>query len=58
MFPHFPECLAQKFDTDFMLSLPDHPALPTGLRPSCQMQSELLTEVIDVTDRQARTYLT
>jgi hypothetical protein len=45
-----------EFDADFMVSLPDHPALPTRLRSSCQMQRKLLREIINVHDRQTRTY--
>lgn len=41
-----------------MVSLPDHPALPPRLRPSCQMEHEVLREIINVANRQARTYLT
>jgi hypothetical protein len=41
----------QKFDADFIVSLPDHPALATRLRSSCQMQRELFGEIIDITDR-------
>ena len=50
--------LAQKFDADFMVSLPDHPALASRLRSSCPMQRELFGEIIDITDCQARTNLT
>ena len=32
--------LIQEFDADFIIALPDHPALPTKLRPSCQMQCD------------------
>ena len=41
-----------------MVSLPDHPALPPRLRHSCQMEHEVLREIINVANRQARTYLT
>jgi hypothetical protein len=51
-------CLAYEFDADFMVSLPDDPALPTRLGSSCQMQRELLRKIIDIHDRQARTYFT
>ena len=50
--------VGHELDTDFMVALPDHPALPARLRPSCQMEHEALREVINVANRQARTYLT
>jgi hypothetical protein len=50
--------IAQEFDTDFMVLLPDHPASPNKVRPSSQMQRELFGEIINVTDCQARTDLT
>ena len=34
--------LIQEFDADFIIALPDHPALPTELRPSCQMQRDCI----------------
>ena len=34
--------LIQEFDADFIIALPDHPALPTKLRPSCQMQCDCI----------------
>jgi hypothetical protein len=33
-------------------------ALPPRLRHSCQMEHEVLREIINVANRQARTYLT
>ena len=48
--------LAQKFDADFMVSLPNYPALPSSLRSPCQMQREHTRKVVDVTNRQTRTY--
>jgi|SRR5262245_39384856 hypothetical protein len=50
--------VGHELDTDFMFALPDHPALPARLRPSCQMEHEALREVINVANGQARTYLT
>jgi hypothetical protein len=43
--------LREKLDTDFMTPLPDHPASLTGVRPSCQMQFEVIRKIINVTDR-------
>jgi hypothetical protein len=48
----------QKFDAHVMISLPNHPALPTRLGSSCHIQCELLREVMDVANHQARTCLT
>jgi hypothetical protein len=48
---------AHELDADLMLALPDHPALPARFRPSSQMEHEALREIINVADRQARTYL-
>jgi hypothetical protein len=49
--------VAHELHADLMLALPDHPALPARLRPSCQMEHEALREIINVVNRQARTYL-
>jgi len=40
-----------------MVSLPDYSALPTRVAASCQMQYEVVRKIINITDRQARTYL-
>ena len=50
--------VGHELDTDFMVALPDHPALPARLRPSCQMEHEALREVINVANRQTCTDLT
>jgi hypothetical protein len=56
LFAEFP--VAHELDTDFMVALPDHPALPASLRPSGQMEHEALRKIINVANRQTRTYLT
>jgi hypothetical protein len=50
--------LIQEFDADLMVSLPYHPALSARLRPSCQMEHEVLREIINVANCEARTHLT
>ena len=49
--------LDREFDTYFMIALPHNAALATGLRFSCQMQGEAIRKIINVPDRQSRTYL-
>jgi hypothetical protein len=56
LFAEFPG--ARELDTDFMVALPDHPALPASLRPSGQMEHEALRKIINVVNRQARTFIT
>jgi hypothetical protein len=47
----------QEFHTYFVVSPPDHPALSPERESSDEMQREVLGEIINVTDCQARTDL-
>jgi hypothetical protein len=43
--------VAQEFAADFMVASPDHLASPTRFRSPCQMEREVLWEIINITDR-------